>query len=297
MHDIKIPSSIRQAQQELSVFLQKNNSDAPNLAAQLLLMQGLGMSKIQLVQNAHTPLSLEAWQQVQSFALRHAKGEPLAYILGRKEFYGHDFFVTPDTLIPRPESEDVLDAAIKNMPRVDGTLYFADVGTGSGCLACTFAMQVPNSSGIMIDISPAALSVATCNAQRLGVSKKILPLRANLTALPFAKNSLHVLISNPPYVSEDEYQGLEKNVRDFEPKTALVPALLPNQSDPQGLYFIERLAAQAFYILKDDGICIVEHGFSQGEAVRKLFASSADWKSVSTGKDLAGLDRYCLCKK
>ncbi len=297
------PQNIRSAVQELTTFLQKHNSDAPQLVAQILLMHVLQIDKIYLITQSQNPILPEHWQQVYLLAQRHALGEPLAYIMGKKEFYGRDFTVNKATLIPRPESEDVLDAVMhlaRKIPQYTLTqdiLRFADIGTGSGCLACTFAAEIPYAQGFMLDISPEALNIAQYNAKNLELNEQLQAVQGSLYALPFGPQSLDVLISNPPYVSEAEFQGLEQNVREFEPKTALVPVTLPAQHDPHGLAHLEALAQQASAILRPHGICVVEHGNTQGKAVRELFAKYGPWKNISTGQDLAGLDRYCLCEK
>ncbi len=302
-HISSAPSTVRLALQELTTFLRKHHCDAPTLVAQLCIMHALQVDKIFLITQGHMPIQLERWQQAYLWAQRYALGEPLAYIMGTKEFYGREFKVTKATLIPRPESEDVLEAIMhlaRKKPQYtlpQEILTFADIGTGSGCLACTFAAEIPYAHGFMLDISAAALQVAQYNALHLEVQQRVHPLRASLYALPFAPHSLDVLISNPPYVSEAEFMGLEQNVREFEPKTALVPVPNTDKNDPHGLVHIEALAQQAWKVLRPNGLCVIEHGCTQGDAVRKLFLKYGTWKNISTGQDLAGLDRYCLCEK
>ncbi len=299
------PSSLRQALQELSTFLRTHNSDAPILVAQVLMMHVLQVDKIFLISQGQQSISQEQWQKVYLLAQRHALGEPLAYILQKKEFFGREFRVNEATLIPRPESEDVLEAIMhlaRKIPQYtlkNDTLLFADIGTGSGCLACTFAAEIPYAQGFMLDVSPQALTIAQQNAQTLDVDSRIQALQGTLYALPFTHSSLHVLISNPPYISEEEFTSLEKNVREFEPKTALVPVISSEskQKDPHGLAHLEALAEQAWHILRPQGLCIVEHGSTQGKAVRELFSAYGQWKNVETGQDLAGLDRYCIAIK
>ncbi len=291
-------ATILQQQQEQSATI-----EAPQLAARLLCMHVLKLTKAQTITETARLLSPQQWAHIQDMALRHAKGEPLAYIFGKKEFYGRDFLVTADTLIPRPESEDVLDAVftfLKEKTLSTAPLTFADIGTGSGCLACTLAAHMPTARGIMLDISPKALAVAVHNAKQHQVLDRIQPLQGTLYQMPIAQHSLDVLLSNPPYVSQEEYQGLATNVRHYEPKTALVPVLPVGSTstfDPQGLCHIQALAHQAHAVLKVGGICVVEHGYKQGEAVRRIFAQHGPWQILHTGQDLAGLDRYCLCKK
>ncbi len=295
------PSTLRQALKTLSTFLQDGGSDAPILAAQLLAMHVLMVDKIYLITQGQSPITQKQWQSIFQLAQRHAQGEPLAYILGSKEFYGRDFMVNDATLIPRPESEDVLEAVMalaRKIPQYtlpSERLLFADIGTGSGCLACTFAAEVPYAHGFMLDISPEALHTAWRNAEQHNVHTRMQALQGSLYALPFAPQSLDVLISNPPYISEAEFQELEKNVREFEPKTALVP--VTTAQDPAGLAHLHALAEQAWSLLREGGLCVVEHGSTQGPAVRELFEQHGPWKQVFTGQDLAGLDRYCLCEK
>ncbi len=279
----------------VATFLQEHDSDAPQLVSKCLFMHVLGLDAVQLVLANQERIAPKDLEKIWELTLRHAKGEPLAYLVGYKEFYGRNFLVNKHTLIPRPESEDVLEKALELSRSFTEKILFADVGTGSGCLAVSFVSHIENCAGFMLDICPNALDVAIQNAQLLKVAHKIMPVHADLCALPFAKNSLHMLISNPPYVSTEELTSLQKNVRDFEPISALVPTLpshLP--SDTYGLGHLEALARQAFDILKNGGVCIVEHGFKQAKQVRELFQAHGAWKSVTTGQDLAGLDRYLL---
>ncbi len=297
----QVPSTLRQVLHLASAHLQSHGSDAPILAAQLLCMKILAVDKIYLITHSQDPIDPDHWQAFRQLVQRHALGEPLAYILGSKEFYGREYLVNTHTLIPRPESEDVLDAVMQRAKAIPqytlpkDTLIFADIGTGSGCLACTFAAQIPYAHGFMLDISAEALHMAQENAHQHAVHTRIQALQGSLYALPFAPQSLDVLISNPPYISQTEFLTLEKNVRDFEPSTALVP--LSTQPDPHGLAHLEALAKQAYALLRPHGLCIVEHGCTQGQSVRELFATHGEWKSIVTGQDLAGLDRYCLCEK
>ncbi len=301
MDILHIPPTLREALKCMSTFLQNNDSDAPLLVAQMLTMHVLQVDKIYLITQGQSTLSPSQWQNLVILSQRHAEGEPLAYILGNKEFYGRDFAVNKATLIPRPESEDVLDAVMhlaRKIPQYTlpaDRLLFADIGTGSGCLACTFAAEIPYAHGFMVDISPEALHTAWHNASQHHVHDRLQLLQGSLYTLPFAPNSLDVVISNPPYISEAEFQSLDKNVRDFEPKTALVP--VTTTQDLEGLAHLEALARQTWPLLRQGGLCVVEHGCTQGAAVRELFKQHGSWKSVQTGQDLAGHDRYCLCEK
>ncbi len=293
------PQNLHEALHWLRSFFKQHGSDAPHVVAQALCIHFTHATKIQLISEKNISLTTTQWQNIFSAAQRHAQHEPLAYILGKKEFYGRDFIVNPHTLIPRPESEDLLETLFALLKKRENIkpLFFADIGTGSGCLACTFAAEIPHAHGFMLDISSQALDIAKQNAQNLHVSNKIQALQGTLYQLPFLPHSLDVLISNPPYISDAEFANLEKNVRHFEPKTALVPLAPKSHHDPFGLAHIDALAQQAGKLLRHGGICLIEHGSTQGAAVRKLFFKYNTWTSVITGKDLAGLDRFCLCLK
>ncbi len=300
------PISLNQVLLQLACFLKDYNfngynSDAPSLVAKLLVMNVLGYNKVELILNSERLLKQSIIDELFALALRHAQGEPIAYILGKKEFYGLDFKVTPNTLIPRPESEDVIDAVLGILSKQQSCLchdfIFADVGTGSGCLACVLASKISRAKGFMVDVCANALQVAIENSINLGFEQRLFPIQACLHTLPFSSSSLDLLISNPPYISEDEFLNLNLNVRNYEPKIALVPSSEQNlefNNDLYGLSHLSLLAKQAFYLLKDNGICIVEHGATQADAVFNLFAQNGTWKFLKSGQDLAGLNRYFL---
>lgn len=231
------------------------------------------------------PLPDEAKTTLESLLKRRLAGEPVAYLLGTREFYGRDFEVDASTLIPRPETECLVDEALARLP--ERGVRFADFGTGSGCLAVTLAAERPFWRGVALDVSEAALTVARRNAERLDTADRLTFLCADFTLPGFHEAGtagLHLAISNPPYVSEEEYAGLEAGVRDYEPALALVPG-------PTGLEHLKAVAEAAWRVLRPGGLLIMEHGASQGPAVRALCPPDR-WKEISTGRDLAGLDRY-----
>ncbi len=287
--------TMREAYNNLSKRFKLANSDAPNICAKVLLMHALEVDAIFFATNPQQKLSSKQWLELESLALRHEAGEPLAYIIGYKEFYGRKFFLNTHTLIPRPESEDILDAAIKAVQVSDAK--FLDIGTGSGCLGLSFAAERPKSRGILLDIQAGALAMASKNAKNLNLSKQVNLVQGDLRHLGIIKNSLDLIISNPPYVSEGEYENLLPNVKNFEPKIALVPRALSDEHDEHGLLHIKLIASVAYDALKKNGVCIVEHGSSQGEHVREIFEKNGKWDSVETGNDLALLERFCICKK
>lgn len=294
---------------------ERGSGTSPRREADLLLCHVLGLTREALVTRSREPLPSGAAERLDGLLIRRMAGEPLAYLTGKKEFYGRDFAVGPATLAPRPETEHLVDAALalNGMPGAsfsdlpfpeelaearacaplfpDGNVRFLDLGTGSGCIALTLAAECPAWRGAAVDCSGRALDVARANAENLGVTDRVDFLRADFTAPDFAERlpeefrSPRLIVSNPPYISEDEYTNLERGVREFEPKGALVPG-------PSGMEHQRVVAALAERLLPSGGLLLMEHGAGQGAAARAL--CGAGWKLALTGKDYAGLDRYLL---
>lgn len=286
---------------------------SPRREAELLLCHALNLTREALVTRTREALPPDAEGDLNALLARRAGGEPLAYLAGKKEFYGRMFAVSPAALIPRPETEHLVDAALvlsgmagasavpfpERLTEAlacaplfpDGEVRFLDLGTGSGCIALTLAAECPRWKGLAVDISESALEVARANAKALDAADRVNFLRADFTAadfadrLPEAFRSPCLIVSNPPYIGEEEYAGLDRGVRCFEPKGALVPG-------PSGLEHLRALVAAAERLLPPGGLLLMEHGAGQGEAVRELCGSA--WKLALTGKDYAGLDRYLL---
>jgi release factor glutamine methyltransferase len=220
---------------------------------------------------------------------RRAAGEPIQYILGAWEFYGREFLLTRDTLIPRPETEGLVERVIEAWKREDrGGGTFLDVGTGSGAIAVTLADELPEASVIAVDVSPGALRVARENACRHGVAGRVIFLRADAFSALKCRNRFDVVVSNPPYVSEGEWNRLPAEVRNFEPPGALL-------AGADGLAVLRRLVAEAGKYLVPRGDLWCEIGESQGESARRL--PSGSLKFIGVYRDLAGRDRVARWKK
>ncbi len=259
-------------------------TEAPAVVAAVLLCHVLGIDKVELVAHSEEKVPQKAEAELEALLERRLSGEPLAYLLGSREFYGRDFFVDSSTLIPRPETEHLIDEALEFF-RNRSDVRFLDLGTGSGCLAVTLAAERRSWRGMAVDLSPEALNVARRNAGKYGVSEAVTFLHADFTkALPLEPCSFDLVISNPPYISEEEYAGLDPGVRNFEPRSALVPG-------PEGLEHPRAVEAAARALLKEGGLFLMEHGYLQGEACRAL-CPDAYWMDMRTGRDLAGKDRY-----
>lgn len=313
------------------------SGESPRRSAELILCEVLGLERLALVMDPDAPIPHAALAELEDLLRRRMAGEPAAYLLRRREFFGRDFEVSPATLIPRPESEHLVEAALAECPTTP--LRFADLGTGTGCLAITLCLERPAWSGLAVDLSAAALSVAARNAARYGlVSSRADLARADLAGtdldcpdparpdlarpgecasgqrgparpdLPrlalvqadfrrplLAADSLDLLVSNPPYVSQAEFRALAPGVRDFEPATALVP--LPNgPGEADGLEDLRRLLSLAARVLRPGGLLLMEHGGEQGPALRALLENNS-WDKSCLCQDLSGKDRYILARK
>ena len=267
--------------------LRRAGSDAPRLEAELLLAHLLDRSRAWLL--AHPEARLSPAQQVryEEMVARRAASEPLPYITGHAPFYGLDFLVSPAVLIPRPETERLVDLALDltrslceaNSPP---SLTIADVGTGSGCLAVVLARRLPQARLYALDLSPEALALARRNALRHGVADRIRFLTSDLLqALP---EPVDLIVANPPYVAEDEWDRLPRSVREHEPRLALA-------GGPDGLAVIRRLLAQAPAHLRPGGWLLMEMGAGQGEAVLTLAQAAFPTAQIALHPDLAGHQR------
>ncbi len=262
--------------------------DEPRLSAQVLLAEALGCRKIDLYARFdHEPTAEQ--RAVFREAVRAAgEHQPIAYLVGHKEFYSLDFKVTPDVLIPRPETELVVERALfwcRENPRERYDVL--DVGTGSGCIAVTIAKRQSAAHLVATDISDAVLAVAAENAARHGVADRVRCVRADMLALPagaIPADGFDLLVSNPPYVSAGERDTLPRNVRDYEPATALF-------AGGDGLAAFRRIAAEAPGRLKPGAQVIVEVGHTQADAVEGIFAQAGRWNAAGRFRDLAGIDR------
>jgi release factor glutamine methyltransferase len=264
--------------------------DAPRLSAELLAAKALGTTRLGLIMRAKDWFGAEALAVFLALVARRAKGEPVAYLLGEKEFYGLSFRVTPDVLIPRPETECLVEEA-QRLFAADAALRFADFGTGSGALAVALAHVFPRARGLAVDLSPEALEVARGNARSNGVEDRLEFRCADFTRLELEPASLDLVVSNPPYVTEAEYAGLSREVREFEPATALV-------SPDQGLAHIRGLAPVAARALKPGGTLLCEFGSGQGRAVLELFQGLGQLFSFPVVlRDYAGLDRVLRAER
>ncbi len=248
---------------------------APRLTAEVLLMHALQRDRAYLYAHGTDELTELAWIHYGRYLHERLKGKPTQYITGRQEFYGRDFRVTPDVLIPRPETEHLVEAA---MARIRPGDVVVDVGTGSGAIAITLGLET-RARVFATDISVAALEVARANAARLGTD---VGFAACDLAAGIRERSVDVLVSNPPYVPATDRPSLQREVRDYEPHVALF-------GGPTGLEIYERLIIEAARVLRPGGWLLMELGYNSLEAVRGMLESG--WKEIAVAHDLAGFPR------
>ncbi len=260
-------------------YFEEKDFDTARLDAELLISDALNLDRVSLYVRHHQPLQPEELSEIRERVRRRAANEPVAYITGTRGFWEIDVGVDHRVLVPRPETEHLVERALANIPEGESKRV-VDVGCGSGCIALSIAKARPQCDVMGIDISTDALSVARGNAERLslpGVSWSEGDLLEGQTE-PF-----DLILSNPPYIASAEIEQLMVDVRAFEPRLAL-------DGGADGLDVYRRLVPQAYSRLNEDGLLIVEIGHDQGEAVSALFGA-AGFSEVSVLKDYAGLDR------
>jgi release factor glutamine methyltransferase len=272
-----IDQIIRQATKQLAA-----TSSSPRLDAEVLLRHVAGLTRTALITRANDRLSPEHEEQLSGLIIRRARGEPVAYLTGSREFWSIDLSVTPDVLIPRPETELLVEQALVQIPE-DSQWTVADLGTGSGAITLAIAKERPRCRVIATDTSEAALAIAQENSFRLAITN--VEFRHGEWLMPLAGMRLDVIVSNPPYVRTSDPHLTLGDVR-FEPKSALV-------AGADGLDAIRCIAADAMSSLRPGGWLLLEHGYDQARAVRALLEVHG-YDMVSCYRDTAGHERVTL---
>lgn len=254
------------------------------LEAELLLCAAAGLRRTEVIAWPERALPPTACQRYRGFIDRRCNGEPIAYILQQREFYGHLLKVTSATLIPRPETELLIDWALANYPPIP-PIRCADLGTGSGAIALSLAAERADWTIVGIERSSAALATAATNRQQLGLT---LALVQGDWLRSIAPCSIDLILANPPYIAANDPHLRLGDVR-FEPLDALI-------AGPDGLDSIRTIVQAAAHRLKPGGRCAIEHGWNQAEQVRNLFAA-AGLDSIATHRDYAGLERMTSARR
>jgi release factor glutamine methyltransferase len=300
--------------------LRAANISSQTLAAELLLLHATGRSRTSLYSHPEDPLTEIESQNYFSLIERRIAGVPVQHLTGKQEFWGLEFEVTPDVLIPRPETEHVIEVALDRLALRDiharqsqnmsgKGLLIADIGTGSGCIAVALAKELPAAKLYALDISPAALAVAQRNATRLGFSNHITFVESDLLAAISVSGAqqgsgssddrapvtnhrsplFDLIASNPPYIARREAETLTREVRDHEPPIALF-------GGEEGYEFYADLITQSAAHLKPGGIVVLELGHDSLPAVRPLL-DTAQWTNVGLANDLAGIPRVMAAER
>ena len=267
-------------------YLKHHGSDSPRLDAEVLLAEALGCRRIDLYTAFGELPDEEVRTAFRELVRRRAEGAPVAYLVGHREFFSLDFRVTPDVLIPRPESELLVVAMLDLARRLpaEREISICDVGTGSGIIAVCAAKHLPQCRVTAVDISPAALGVARGNAAKHGVQERIKLIESDLLSAVPPGERFDFIVANPPYVSTAEMQALAPDVRDFEPPLALV-------AGQRGTEVIESLLPQAAERLDPGGHLLIEISPMVHDAVRALLEADGRFQLGPTVKDLARLPR------
>jgi release factor glutamine methyltransferase len=283
---ISIADAIREAAQTL----RQDGVSAAHREASSLLAHVIDRDRTFIITHAEDLITPEEQRRFHEFVARRARGEPLQYITGHQGFFGLDFEVTKDVLIPRPETELLVETAISLSRNRSAAPTICDVGTGSGCIAVAILHELQLATAVGIDLSIAAIEVARRNAVRHSVDARISFLVADcLSGLGTGKPVFDLVVSNPPYVAASVLDGLQREVRDHEPRLALTGGV-------DGLSIIRRLLQDSPHLIKEGGYLLIEIGFDQGKAVERMIDRNT-WKFLDIHRDLQGIPRIVALQK
>ena len=285
-------ASVSEALRAAARRLRASGSRSPRLDAELLLATALGARRVTLLTDSERVLTPIEERRFEGYVCRREAHEPVAYIRRRRAFRTLELEATPDVLIPRPETETLVDVALEALavvPAEHGEPLALDVGTGSGCIALALAAEDPFVRVTAVDVSEAAAELARHNAARLGLGGRLRILHSDLFAALPPEERFDLIVSNPPYIPAFEYEALEPNVRDYEPRLAL-------HGGTDGLDVYRRLVPEALGRLRAGGTLALEVGAGQVAAVRALFAAAAGYGTPLERADLGGVARVVWAK-
>ncbi|HPC97096.1 MAG TPA: peptide chain release factor N(5)-glutamine methyltransferase [Sedimentisphaerales bacterium] len=287
------PWTIQKLLTWITEYLTKNEVDAPRLSAEMLLSHVLGLKRIELYTQFDRVVAKDALDQLHDLVKRAGLHEPVAYLIGRTEFYSLEMEVSADCLIPRPETELLVQRAIEFLRTREGEQHVCDLCTGCGCIAIAIARNHANARVVATDISDKALAVAARNVEKHGLQERVELLCGDLfdPLVPHLDvTQWDLIVCNPPYVSAAEYEALDKNVKDYEPQTALL-------AGEDGLDVYRRIVEKIDRFLKPDGALLLEIGYAQGPAVRELLDRTALFSSITVEKDNQNNDRIVIARR
>lgn len=261
--------------------------DTPQMDARLLLLNIANLSHAELISQMHDPVPELVQSTFADYVSRRLSSEPVHRILAMREFYGREFVLQPDALIPRPDTESLIDVALQSVEDRTKALRILDLGTGSGIIAITLACEFPNADVLAVDISSEAVKNCAENADRHGVSKQVSALRSDLFEQVDGKFDL--IVSNPPYIPTSDLNGLSSEVRKHDPIRAL-------DGGADGFDFYRRIFTSAHEFLADDGLLALEFGVDQSEQLEAL-AVKQGYINTGITKDLGGVPRVLVAKR
>lgn len=270
-----------------SSFLVDNGRE--ETSARILLQHVLNVNYSNLMIQMHEKISESDWKQFEKYVYEHVKGKPVQYITGVEQFYGRTFVVDESVLIPRPETEELIEGALKRMETMfskETALSIVDIGTGSGAIAITMKLEWQKANVTATDISESALQTAKINARTLQAN---IDFRLGNLTEPIMNEKWDVVLSNPPYISYSEAKEMSDIVLNYEPHNALF-------AEEEGLYFYRQLTNNLPNIVKDTALIGVEIGHTQGEAVAKMFQTSFPQGKVEIVQDINKKNRFVFCK-
>ena len=285
--------TIAAARNKIIRELKQAGTESPELTADLLIGFAIERDRVFVLSHPEYPLDDDSRVRLSALTTRRARGEPLQYLTGEREFYGRSFHVTPDVLIPRPETEILVESAIelicKNRKRLSPVIRLADVGTGSGCIAVSMLCEIPDAFCCAIDCSFPALTVAAQNARRHGADGRMARLCGDLFTGVAPWECFDLILSNPPYIAAIDYDNLPVEVREFEPGLALF-------GGDDGYEIYRRLIPASFERLSDGGYLLLELGAGQAGEVERL-AAKAGFLTETIIEDLQGIPRCLAARK
>jgi release factor glutamine methyltransferase len=266
-------------------IFRRGGIDTPELDARLLAELAFGVERLELVNREREIAAPEALERLQAVAARRLRGEPVFRIIGEKGFWGLSFTLNEATLVPRPETEMLVRRGLELLEVRRGKRIL-DLGTGTGCIVIALLSELPTATAVAVDLAGAAVTAARQNAERHGVADRLELRQGSWFAPLAAEERFDLIVSNPPYIGQDELATLAPEVREHDPALAL-------DGGPDGLAAYREIVATAAAFLRPGGILLLEIGYQQGPAVRRL-VQVAGFERVTLEKDMAGLDRMVV---
>lgn len=271
-----------------NTYFAENGIDSPRLTAEILLAHSLSLSRLDLYLRFDQPLTEKERSLFKDMIQRRIKREPVAHITGEAGFWNLDLATGPEALIPRQDTETLVEAALKIVPEEDDFLAL-DLGTGTGCIALAIASERPKTRFVAVDFSLSALELAKKNILLCGLEDRVFPVNSDWTSALSTEKDFDLVVSNPPYIPTAHIEALAPEVRDFDPPLAL-------DGGPDGLSIYRKLALEVERVLKPGGFLLLEIGYDQKKEVSLIFEKTGNYAFVSSYSDLAGHDRVLLFK-